>query len=44
MKNRIEILREYIDDVLLRMTDTYERRCAYLHLFRRNGYDLFRNS
>lgn len=33
MRNRIEILREYIDSVLLNMTDTFERRCAYLHLY-----------
>lgn len=33
MENRIEILREYIDNVILNMTDTTERRCAYLHLY-----------
>jgi HD superfamily phosphodiesterase len=33
MENRIEILREYIDNVILHMTDTFERRCAYLHLY-----------
>jgi len=32
-KNRIEILRAYIDDVLLHMTDVFDRRCAYLHLY-----------
>ena len=32
-ENRIEILRKYIDDVLLNMTDTGERRNAYLHLY-----------
>jgi len=31
--NRIEILREYIDEILLNMTDSEERRCAYLHLY-----------
>lgn len=31
--NRIEIVREYIDNVLLNMTDVFERRCAYLHLY-----------
>jgi len=29
--NRIEILRNYIDEVLLNMTDVVERRCAYVH-------------
>jgi len=33
MKNRIEILREHIDEVILNMTDHYERRCAYIHLY-----------
>jgi uncharacterized protein len=33
MVNRIEILREYIDSTLLNMTDTFDRRCAYLHLY-----------
>jgi len=33
MENRIEVLRKYIDEVLLNMTDTEERRCAYLHLY-----------
>ena len=32
-ENRIEKVREYVDDVLLNMTDTVERRCAYLHLY-----------
>ena len=31
--NRIEILRKYIDEVLLNMTDVVERRCAYVHLY-----------
>lgn len=31
--NRIEILRKYIDEILLNMTDVEERRCAYLHLY-----------
>lgn len=31
--NRIEVLREYIDEILLNMTDVEERRCAYLHLY-----------
>lgn len=33
LTNRIEILRKYIDEVLLNMTDPEERRCAYLHLY-----------
>lgn len=33
MENRTEILRKYIDEVLLNMTDTEDRRCAYLHLY-----------
>ena len=33
LENRIEVLRKYIDDILLNMTDTEERRCAYLHLY-----------
>jgi uncharacterized protein len=32
-KNRVEILRNYIDDILLHMDDTENRRCAYLHLY-----------
>ncbi len=31
--NRIEILREYIDQVLLNMTDTKERTIGYVHLY-----------
>ncbi|OGO23088.1 MAG: metal-dependent phosphohydrolase [Chloroflexi bacterium RBG_16_51_9] len=31
--NRIEILRKYIDEVLLNMTDVKERRAAYVHLY-----------
>jgi HD superfamily phosphodiesterase len=31
--NRIEVLRKYIDEVLLNMTDVVERRCAYVHLY-----------
>ncbi len=31
--NRIEVLRQYIDGILLNMTDVEERRCAYLHLY-----------
>jgi HD superfamily phosphodiesterase len=31
--NRIEVLRNYIDEVLLNMTDVEERRCAYVHLY-----------
>lgn len=31
--NRIEILRQYIDNILLNMSDAYERRCAYVHLY-----------
>ena len=30
---RIEKIRAYVDDVLLHMTDTVERRCAYVHLY-----------
>jgi HD superfamily phosphodiesterase len=33
MENRIERLRKYIDDILLNMKDTQERRCGYLHLY-----------
>jgi HD superfamily phosphohydrolase YqeK len=33
MENRIEVLRKYIDNVILNMTDSFERRCAYLHLY-----------
>jgi len=31
--NRTEILRKYIDELLLNMTNVEERRCAYLHLY-----------
>lgn len=31
--NRIEKVREYVDSVLLNMSNTFERRCAYLHLY-----------
>jgi len=31
--NRIEVLRQYIDEILLNMADVEERRCAYLHLY-----------
>lgn len=31
--NRIEKVRAYVDDVLLHMADTVERRCAYVHLY-----------
>lgn len=31
--NRIEKVREYVDTVLLNMSDAFERRCAYLHLY-----------
>ena len=34
MENRIEKVREYVDNVLLNMTDTVERRYAYVHLYR----------
>ena len=33
MENRVEILRKFIDEILLNMTDTEDRRCAYLHLY-----------
>lgn len=33
MENRIERLRKYIDEILLSMKDTGERRCGYLHLY-----------
>ncbi|MCL2603091.1 MAG: HD domain-containing protein [Defluviitaleaceae bacterium] len=32
-ENRVEILRKYIDEILLNMDDTENRRCAYLHLY-----------
>lgn len=31
--NRIEKVREIVDDILFNMTDAVERRCAYLHLY-----------
>ena len=31
--NKIEVLRKYIDEVLLNITDVEERRSAYLHLY-----------
>ena len=31
--DRIERVRELVDDILLNMTDDEERRCAYLHLY-----------
>lgn len=31
--NRIEKVREVVDEIVLNMTDTEERRCAYLHLY-----------
>lgn len=31
--NRVEILRKYIDKILLNMSDNEERRSAYLHLY-----------
>lgn len=31
--DRIEKVREIIDELLLTMTDYEERRCAYLHLY-----------
>jgi len=33
MKNRVEVLRNYIDNILLHMEDDENRRCAYLHLY-----------
>jgi len=33
MENRIEVLRKYIDEIILNMTDYNERRCAYVHLY-----------
>ena len=33
MENRIEILRKYIDKIILNMNDHEERRCAYVHLY-----------
>lgn len=31
--NRIEILRQYIDNMIFNMSDDEERRCAYVHLY-----------
>ncbi|QUH21235.1 HD domain-containing protein [Alkaliphilus sp. B6464] len=31
--NRIEILRQYIDNILLNISGVEERRCAYVHLY-----------
>ena len=31
--DRIETVREIVDEIVLNMTDTKERRCAYLHLY-----------
>ncbi len=31
--NRIEKVRQYVDSVLLNMSDAQERRCGYLHLY-----------
>lgn len=31
--NRVEKLRNYIDEILLNMIDNEERRCAYVHLY-----------
>ena len=31
--NRIEKVREYVDSVLLNMSDVVEKRCGYLHLY-----------
>jgi predicted hydrolase (HD superfamily) len=31
--NRIERVREYVDRVLLSITDAYVRRCGYLHIY-----------
>ncbi len=33
LDNRIEKLRRHIDEILLNMKDTAERRCAYVHLY-----------
>lgn len=32
-QTRIEKVRAYVDDVLLHMTDSTEKRCAYVHLY-----------
>ena len=31
--NRMEKVREKVDDILLHMSDSQERRCAYVHLY-----------
>ncbi len=31
--DRIEKVRVIVDDILLKMTDVEERRCAYIHLY-----------
>jgi len=31
--DRIETLRKHIDEILLKMTNVEERRCAYIHLY-----------
>ena len=31
--NRIELVREYVDRILLHIPDTTERRCGYMHLY-----------
>ncbi|MBR4084982.1 MAG: HD domain-containing protein [Lachnospiraceae bacterium] len=31
--NRIELVRQQVDEILLSMLDTEERRCAYVHLY-----------
>jgi HD superfamily phosphodiesterase len=31
--NRVEVLRKHIDEILLNMKDSENRRCAYLHLY-----------
>jgi len=33
LENRIERLRKYIDEILLNMNDTQERKCGYVHLY-----------
>lgn len=33
MENRIDVLRETIDEVLMAISDPYNRRCACLHLY-----------
>jgi len=31
--NRIEIVRKFVDDMLLNKKDAWDRRCAYVHLY-----------